>query len=320
MQVNYHILNNSVVLNFEGKTFNISASDGRYAQVIEAIKAGDYKSIPDIVDIKAQLEKEGFTVENGEVYVDGKVVPASIGEKILQFREDGMPYKYLLKFWDKLKDNPSFNSRQMLYKFLEHNGHPITKNGNFVAYRGVTEDFKDSHTKTFDNSPGSICEMDRDEVDDNPNNTCSSGLHVAAYDYAKNFSSKMVEVEVDPRDVVAVPTDYDGTKMRVCRFKVLQECVQLLDKAMHDHENVYSESENQVINTQYDVVKGVDIELLKRFKKSLKAVAKLLNKQPNQLKRDEWLKAAIHADIPRLNKKEVNKLGGFKFARNAYFS
>jgi hypothetical protein len=109
----------------------------------------------------------------------------------------------------------------MLYKFLEHNGHPITQDGCFIAYRGVTKDFKDPHTRTFDNSVGSICEMPRDQVDDNPDNTCSSGLHVACYSYANGFGKVTVEVKVDPVDVVCVPRDYNGTKMRVCKFEVL---------------------------------------------------------------------------------------------------
>jgi len=102
----------------------------------------------------------------------------------------------------------------MLYSFLEHNGHPLTEGGHFIAYRGVTEDFKDMHTRTFNNSPGSVCEMPREEVDDNPNNTCSTGLHVASFKYASDFGPKVVEVKINPKDVVAVPVDYNGIKMR----------------------------------------------------------------------------------------------------------
>lgn len=53
----------------------------------------------------------------------------------------------------------------MLYKFLEHNGHPITKNGNFIAYKKVTEDFKDCHTKSIDNNIGETVSMAREDVD-----------------------------------------------------------------------------------------------------------------------------------------------------------
>jgi hypothetical protein len=62
-------------------------------------------------------------------------------------------------------------------------------------------------------------------VDEDPNNTCSYGLHVANWDYAyNNYGGKsdiMLEVEVDPADVVAIPVDYNQSKMRVCKYKVI---------------------------------------------------------------------------------------------------
>lgn len=221
MVVNYHILTNSMVLNFDGKTVAIHNSDARYAPILQAIKDDRLVDIPDLVDISKAYNKNGLELKDNLLWLDDEALPDSLSERILAFQQDQLPFEYLIKFARKLRKNPSFNSREQLYKFLEHNGHPITKEGNFIAYRGVTEDFKDIHTGKFDNRPGQICEMRRDEVDDNPNNTCSKGLHVACYDYAKSFGPKLIEVEVDPQDVVCVPTDYNGTKMRVCKFKVV---------------------------------------------------------------------------------------------------
>ena len=87
--------------------------------------------------------------------------------------------------------------------------------------------------------------MDRNEVDDNPDNTCSSGLHVAAYNYAKSFSSgHLVEVEINPEDVVAVPNDYDGEKMRVCKFKVVKICESKLEEELYDDGDEYGDDED----------------------------------------------------------------------------
>lgn len=225
MKVNFMILNESVVLNFEGQTHTIPNTDKRYARVIQAIKAGQLDAIPELVDITRSLEGmvEGMELRDGLLYDNGEALPAQLSDRILRFRDEGLTFAPLFKFWANLKQNPSFNSRLALYKFLEHNGHPLTEEGEFIAYRGVTEDFKDKHTKTFDNAPGAVCEMPREKVDDNPNNTCSHGLHVACFEYAKSFGEKLVEVKVNPKDVVTVPTDYNGTKMRVCRFEVVQE-------------------------------------------------------------------------------------------------
>jgi hypothetical protein len=64
--------------------------------------------------------------------------------------------------------------------------------------------------------------MPRNQVNEDPNQTCSYGLHVANFDYASGFGSgHMLEVEVHPADVVAIPVDYNQAKMRVCKYKVI---------------------------------------------------------------------------------------------------
>lgn len=240
MKINYVILPDSLVVNYGGQTHSIAKGDGRYQDVIAAIRDNQLDKIPKLVDLINHFNAiKGLEVRGNNVYLDDEPLEGVVADRILQFKEQGLPYAPLLKFARKLRLNPSFNSRKMLYKFLEHNGHPITPDGNFIAYRGVTNDFKDIHTKTFDNSVGSTCQVSRDKVDDNPNNTCSFGLHVACYDYAKGFGPQMIEVEVNPVDVVAVPTDYNGTKMRVCSFKVVNVCQNIRNEALYtDSEHV----------------------------------------------------------------------------------
>jgi hypothetical protein len=233
--MNYIILPNSLVLNHSGTTTTIIKEDGRFSQIIEKIKEGKLDEIIPLLSITNALTERGFDVVHGLVHVNGEALPDALSQRVLDFYNNNLPFQPLLKFWAKLKTNPSFNSRQMLYKFLEHNGHPITTEGNFIAYRAVRSNFLDKHTGTMDNSVGNIVEVPRSQVDDNPNNTCSHGLHVATMSYASTFGSgddKILDVEVSPSDVVAVPTDYDGTKMRVCRFKVVAESQGLIDRPL----------------------------------------------------------------------------------------
>lgn len=233
--MNYIILPQSLVLNHEGNTTTINKDDGRYTKIIEKIREGKLDEIIPLLSIADSLSERGFEVIDGLVHVDGDALPESLSTRVLDFFNNNLPFEPLLKFWAKLKNNPSFNSRQMLYKFLEHNGHPITTEGNFIAYRAVRNDFLDKHTGKMDNSVGNVVQIDRSKVDDNPNNVCSHGLHVATMSYAQSFASgddKLLDVEVDPADVVAVPTDYNGTKMRVCRFKVVAESQGLIDKPL----------------------------------------------------------------------------------------
>ena len=245
--INYHVLNDSIVLNYNGKTVNIASDDSRYPDVINCIRKGELDRIPELVELERGFQGSGVELRDGLLWEGTNPFPAELSARILKFKEQKLPYKPLLKFWDNLKKNPSFNSRKMMFAFLEHNGHPLTQDGCFIAYRGVTEDFKDKHSKTFNNAPGSVCEMPRDLVDDNPNQTCSHGLHVACFDYAKSFGEKLVEVKVNPADVVCVPVDYNGTKMRVCKFEVIQECSAMLERLVYDEDKEEQHEEAQDI-------------------------------------------------------------------------
>lgn len=233
MKPTFHVLDNSIVLSYNGKMVVVANQDPRYAAVLECIREQRLEDIPGVVEIERKYNGDGIELKDGLLVANGETLPAELEARILKFKELKLPYDALLKFWDNLKKNPSFNARKMLFKFLEHNGHPLTEDGCFIAYRGVTEDFKDAHTNSFDNRPGQVCEMPRELVDDNPNNTCSSGLHVACFEYARGFAKKLVEVKVNPADVVCVPVDYDGTKMRTCRFEVVQECSGILEGVLH---------------------------------------------------------------------------------------
>lgn len=255
MQVNYVILSGSVVVNFNGETHNIASSDGRYAKVLSAIKSADFDSIPSLVDTTLALRQGGVDVRDGVVYIDDNKIPDTLSDRILQFFHEGLPFEPLLKFWRKLKKNPSFNSREQLFKFLEHNGHPITTEGNFIAYRSVRKNFTDHHTGKMDNSVGNIVQVDRSDVDDNPNNTCSHGLHVACLSYAQDFGGDrvIVDVEIDPADVVAVPTDYNGTKMRVCKFKVvaLSNGLRTETLAKSSYDNTDEDDDSEDVEVDY---------------------------------------------------------------------
>jgi len=169
--------------------------------------------------IKIDIEKDTITIDNIEM-------PDSLKNKFLDLKRRHKPRSYLLRFWDKLQENPSRNSIKMLYRFLDHNGHIIMADGDFIAYKAVTTDLLDHHTKTNKHKVGCVIKMDREKVNPNPNETCASGLHIASWEYLKDFhpeNSRYFEVLVNPKDVVAVPNDYDGTKCRVARYKVYRE-------------------------------------------------------------------------------------------------
>lgn len=233
----YHASNDSIKVFINGEMTIIPKGDGRFHEVLKCIQENRLQDIPDALDVAKSFKRMGLELIDGVIHLEGEPLPKGLSNKVMAIREMGLPTEPLFNFWDKLKENPSLNSRKMLFKFLEHNGHPITEDGCFLAYRGVTEDFKDRHTNSFDNSVGSVLEMPRENVDDNPNNLCSAGLHVASYDYAYGFGPKRILVKIDPSDVVCVPEDYQGTKMRVCKFEVIAEAPTIRQEPIYTDEN-----------------------------------------------------------------------------------
>jgi hypothetical protein len=256
-KVNYHLLTDSIVINHKGRTSVLRRGDVRFPEVIKCIRENRLEEIPELIDTEAVFRKKGLDLRDGILFMDGDALPDSLSKRVLDLVEQQLPIDIMVKFWQNLKQNPSFNSRKMLYDFLNHNGHPLTEDGCFVAYRGVTSEFKDKHTGKMDNSVGQVVTIDRNKVDDNPNNTCSTGLHVACHDYAKGFGEKLIVVKVNPRDVVAVPTDYNGTKMRVCAFEVLEEGENILTQPVYGHEVSESDLEEYESNDfDYDDSEG----------------------------------------------------------------
>lgn len=211
-----------------GPPVTILKDDARYAQAKELIRSNRLDELLLLADKGAAIDtrSEGkFTVVDGVITIDGEALPRALSGKLLELieaNEDTLP---LERFWDNLRQNPSQGARESLYSFLVANNVPITNDGCIITYKMVLENFFDSHTgKTYLNKPGSIITMPREDVDADRNSTCSRGLHVAAFEYASNFTGRrLMECKVHPKDVVAVPTDYNDQKMRVCRYQVIRE-------------------------------------------------------------------------------------------------
>ncbi len=141
--------------------------------------------------------------------------------------KNGMDLKPLEKFIENLKRNPSKTSQKCLFDFIKACDLPITEDGRFLAYKAVSKNFKDLYTGTMDNTPGTFVWMKRTACTEDPQVSCASGLHVCSKAYLSDSyvgkNSKIIIVEVHPKDVVSVPYDYDSAKMRVCKYKVLVE-------------------------------------------------------------------------------------------------
>ena len=132
----------------------------------------------------------------------------------------------LLAFADKLQENPSYKAVQGLYRFLKAKNIEIVAGGYVECWKTIRGDYTDCYTGTFDNSVGATVKVDRNEVDEDPDRTCSRGLHVCAHSYLVDGpirGERVIKCLVHPADFVAVPKDYNDAKARVCKYLVASE-------------------------------------------------------------------------------------------------
>lgn len=238
MATPFIITEQNITVNYEGQTHTVKRTDPLADQLIAAIKEGRDEDIPDLVSAAKRIVQydDEFQVRDGQVFIGGFQVPDLLSKKILLFMAEGLPSKPLIAFAANLQKNPSFRAVQELYRFLEKNDQPITEDGCFIGYKRVNEDFTDCHTGKFDNHPGQVLEMPRNQVNDDTGIHCSHGFHVGNWRYCHAFnggSGHMLEVKVNPADVVSVPNDMDE-KVRVCKYEVLGVITQPLDQQLKD--------------------------------------------------------------------------------------
>jgi hypothetical protein len=234
-------------------------------KVYELLKrhAGDAELIQ-LIDVGERIKQHSsglFGVDNGIVYVGSEALPTTLSNRVIDFADAGLPFEPLLNFWNNCKLNPDVRAKTDLYKFLETNGHPITFDGCFIGYRSVKRlengNLVDWQTGTFDNNVGAKPSMKREDCDTNPDAHCSKGFHVAQMAYAVSFNSGssqvIVEVKVNPKDVVAIPTDCNGQKMRVCEFEVVD-----INREGQITKPLYDNVEDEVLSDDSDDEEELD--------------------------------------------------------------
>ncbi|MCE3285930.1 MAG: hypothetical protein K0R70_2186, partial [Steroidobacteraceae bacterium] len=174
-------------------------------------------------------------------YFDGDEVHGTLVDTILRFMAEGEDFGPLVKFFENVAANPNDHSREQLYDWLlaqqrKDGGVTIDEDGMLVAYKGVRRDGDGSLVSGWagkaivdgveveghiPNKIGSVIEMPRTQVVHDPASACSRGLHVGTFAYAKGYArGALLRVSVNPRDVVSVPTEAGGEKVRVCRYVV----------------------------------------------------------------------------------------------------
>jgi hypothetical protein len=243
----------------EFKPYTFHRADISEATLSEAFSRLNDDQFIEAIDLLTPKHRlQSFFARTGAVSIEGGVVKYNgcpidnyATRKALDFAAEGLPYMPILAFIHNVMQNPSYRAVTELYQFLEVGNLPLTADGHFLAYKKVREvegKLVDIYTGKIDNSVGETIEVPRNQVDEDPDRTCSFGLHVCSHTYLPHFGvsgfDKVVVVKVNPADVVAVPRDYNNAKMRVCKYQVMS-----ILEGYTENANIW---EGEKLNTEYD--------------------------------------------------------------------
>lgn len=219
-----------------------------FQRIMTALEGGsetiDGQEISDLFDVSKPIANkfaklsERVVVSDGRIYFDGDPLSNGLVDAILRFYEqDNDNFQPLVLFLEKIATNPDAHSMENLYRWLSKHRFGIHEDGDFIAYKGVAKRGDDLFSQTagtamvngktvkgqIPNTPGTVIEMPRSKVAHNPQVGCSTGLHAGSWRYARGFtnSGTVLEVKINPRDVVSVPTDCNDEKLRVSRYQVI---------------------------------------------------------------------------------------------------
>ena len=206
-----------------------------YDELLDAIVKEDkdkiivlYNFAHNIMNGKVELSEDSITI-NG-IKVPNKV---TANDKLLKFinklKSAGIVDKdieYIRPFIKNMFENTYINAVEELYDFCEAQDFVITEDGCFLAYKNVSNEYKSVHPCTdgthLDHSIGTIVEEHYFDTD--RTQTCSKGLHFCSKGYLSSYpGSRTMIVKVNPKDVVAIPVDYNFMKGRCRKYEVVDE-------------------------------------------------------------------------------------------------
>jgi hypothetical protein len=236
MTISYIISDESITMFMNGDLHIISkGSHKNFQDIKDALKVypHDEQAILDLINAPSQeiVDLGGGKVQvvDGQLYVGGRQIVGRLTERLILNLKEGFDVDPMVNFLTNLLENPSKRAVDELYSWMEACDMPITPDGHLLAFKRIRQNWKDIRTNSMDNSIGKFVSLPRNMVDEDQTVTCSQGLHFCSMGYLDFYSSshpetdRVVVVKINPRDVVAIPVDYQNQKGRCCLYEVIEE-------------------------------------------------------------------------------------------------
>jgi hypothetical protein len=225
----------TVVLTDEDlNTTTITEEHPNFLRIVNGLHDGE--DVTDWLDPRPAKVMVGLSdriqIIDDVLHFDDDPVYDGLSNTILRYQREGREVSNLVRFMERLAENPSRRSREMLFTWTEAKELIIDTDGYIIAYKGVTAEQLSIHSGTayvdgnkvqgqIPNEVGTVISMPRSMVQDDPNQGCSYGLHAGNWSYASGFGTIVLEVRIDPADVVSVPADCSYQKLRCCKYTVV---------------------------------------------------------------------------------------------------
>jgi len=250
LEVAYIETGNTISVTLNGRFRSLSTHTDQGQKLLAAVKKSpqDLDEIAELADITTYITRHTFgrvTVDDKDrLRLDGKIVDFGLSHIILRLVTEGVEVSHLTKFIENVSANPDPEIAPHLYAFLQKGGMPITPDGCFHAFKKVDTDYRSFHSGNEDvtvidangvpetfrgripHPVGGTLIMKREDCNPSRTNTCSVGLHACSPYYLESWyggRGRLLIVKIDPRDVTAIPNDYNDAKLRTCHMEVVAE-------------------------------------------------------------------------------------------------
>lgn len=227
--------------------------------IVDLLSANELDSAFRSADVLEYVKENAHSVsehiaydDDGNVFYKDSQLPEGISTTMLNAISHGTNdgITALAKFIERVLESVTNTSRVALFSWIKNRSLTLTEDGCFIAYKGVK---RDTHGKpvsihsgpgyvngefyehaNLDNSIGNVLSINREYVEQQPGVSCGPGLHAGTWEYAESFSrSDVLAVKIKPEDVVSVPTDSGGQKLRVCGYEVLGVAVKKNESVLY---------------------------------------------------------------------------------------
>lgn len=225
-----------------------------FSKIVDAVRGKRWNNIERYFDIRSSIENlYGLTVkDNNSILYKNKPVNNVVAKKIFEYLKNGYNHKPLARFLARLLTrNPSDDSINQLWNYLERWECPIDTDGTILFTKVVRNDWLDKFSKTISNRAGKVIKVKREDVSTRTDGDfCNHfGLYCGSLSgYVLNYGSgddRVLTVRAKPENIIAVPQDHNFSKVRCCEYEVVNclgkvEDLQNTDSVEFTHKSVKS--------------------------------------------------------------------------------